>query len=251
MEHLLDAGTPGCMHRWGAGWGPAGSAEDPTGSRAPWCAVWSCTHVSRASVSHGCARSCVSVLSEAAGPGALCWPPLGSAGPTCTPSAQCRASTSSAVVAVLPPRPATLQSWLSMVVSSHESEAIGGSQATAGLRTAFASGPQTPPGCRSTNHGAGRRPEGSQATWSKTGALARPSSTFPVAVGPGRRTGASTGVGRASLSSSIQPPIFAHQPLPVSSEYHSPDSGWWPLPASSPRALCCACLPQSTSASRS
>lgn len=30
------------------------------------------------------------------------------------------------------------------------------------------------------------------------------------------------GVGRASLSSSIQPLILALQPLPVSSEYHSP-----------------------------
>lgn len=146
--------------------------------------------------------------------------------------------------------PATLQWWLSLVVSSHESKTIGGSQATADLRTASASGPQALPGCRSTNHGAGRRPEGSQATWSKAGALARSSSTFPVAVGPGR-TGTSTGVGRVSLSSSGQPPIFAHQPLPVSSEYHSPDSGWWPLLASSPRALCCAFLPQSTSASRS
>lgn len=71
--------------------------------------------------------------------------------------------------------PPALQWWLSMVVSSHKSEAIGGSQATAGLRTAFASGPQTPPSCRSTNHGARQRPEWSQATWSKAGALAAPS----------------------------------------------------------------------------
>lgn len=47
-----------------------------------------------------------------------------------------------------------------------------------------------------------------------------------------------------SLSSSGQPPIFAHQPLPVSSEYHSPDSGWWPLLARSPRALCVPASPR-------
>ena len=147
VEHLLDAGTPGWMHTCGPRWGLAGSAEDLTGLRTPWWAVWLCTRVSWAPVSHGCARSCVSVLSEAAGPGALRWPPLGSAGPTCIPAPS----------AGHPPA-------LQCLVSSHESEAIGGSQATAGLGTTFASRPQTPPGCRSTNHRAGRRPEGSQAT---------------------------------------------------------------------------------------